>query len=85
MSKLSLFGKYEKDLEGLFPQNGNYTFLVGAGVSMNPPTSLPSALTRRRRLSQTSKTVFSPNKSRALKLSARSSSPRLAPGSYSMI
>lgn len=33
----------EKSLEKLFPKNEGYTFLVGAGISMDPPSSLPSA------------------------------------------
>ncbi len=34
----------EKDLQKIFEKDGQYTFLVGAGVSMNPPSNLPSAL-----------------------------------------
>ena len=34
----------EKMLENIFNTQANYTFLVGAGISMEPPSSLPSAL-----------------------------------------
>ena len=30
-------------IENLLPLDENYTFLVGAGISMNPPSNLPSA------------------------------------------
>ena len=35
--------RYTGDLQSLFPADGNYTFLAGAGISMDPPTNLPSA------------------------------------------
>jgi len=35
--------EYDGKIEDIFPQDNHYTFLVGAGVSMPPPTNLPSA------------------------------------------
>ena len=32
------------EIEKLFPEDESYTFLVGAGISMNSPTNLPSAI-----------------------------------------
>lgn len=34
---------YEGKIEELFPSDEQYTFLVGAGISMNPPSNLASA------------------------------------------
>lgn len=34
---------YEGKIEDLFPTDEKYTFLVGAGISMNPPSNLSSA------------------------------------------
>ena len=31
------------NIEDLFDKNEKYTFLVGAGISMNPPLLIPSA------------------------------------------
>ena len=38
-----MFEKFEGNLEIIFPKDGKYTFLVGAGASMDAPTSMPSA------------------------------------------
>jgi len=40
--KLSEEGK-NSDISSIFPQNEAYTFLVGAGISMDPPSNVPSA------------------------------------------
>jgi len=37
------FEEYREDLESLFTPKRNYTFLVGAGISMDSPTNMPSA------------------------------------------
>ena len=37
------FKEYEENIEALFPPKSRYTFLVGAGISMDPPTNMPSA------------------------------------------
>ncbi len=37
------FEEYGEDLESLFTPKRNYTFLVGAGISMDPPANMPSA------------------------------------------
>ncbi len=37
------FIEYEESIESLFPPEFRYTFLVGAGVSMDFPTNMPSA------------------------------------------
>ncbi len=37
------FVEYEESIESLFSPKSSYTFLVGAGISMDPPTSMPSA------------------------------------------
>ena len=44
MSEQILFEKDNRALEDIFPKDGNYIFLVGAGISMNAPSSLPSAV-----------------------------------------
>ncbi|MFX1501840.1 MAG: SIR2 family protein [Promethearchaeota archaeon] len=44
MSQEMLFEKDGRSLEDLFIKEDNYTFLVGAGVSMNAPSNLPSAV-----------------------------------------
>lgn len=44
MSEQNLFEKDNRALEDIFPKDGNYIFLVGAGISMNAPSSLPSAV-----------------------------------------
>ncbi len=38
------FKEYTKDLDSLFSPKSNYTFLVGAGISMDAPTDMPSAV-----------------------------------------
>ncbi len=38
------FKENKKDLDSLFSPKGNYTFLVGAGISMDAPTNMPSAV-----------------------------------------
>ncbi|QEE17550.1 tetratricopeptide repeat protein [Promethearchaeum syntrophicum] len=38
-----IFTKNDKTLNDLFEKGMMYTFLVGAGISMNPPSNLPSA------------------------------------------
>jgi len=38
------FKEYKEDIESLFTPKRRYTFLVGAGISMDPPTNMPSAL-----------------------------------------
>jgi len=37
------FVEYEESIESLFSPKSSYTFLVGAGISMDSPTSMPSA------------------------------------------
>ena len=37
------FKEYTEDIESLFTPKRNYTFLVGAGISMDPPSNMPSA------------------------------------------
>ncbi|MFX1374261.1 MAG: tetratricopeptide repeat protein [Promethearchaeota archaeon] len=37
------FKEYEEDINSLFPPEYGYTFLVGAGISMDSPTNMPSA------------------------------------------
>lgn len=37
------FKEYKEDIESLFTPKRNYTFLVGAGISMDPPSNMPSA------------------------------------------
>ncbi len=37
------FKEYEADIESLFTPKRKYTFLVGAGISMDPPSNMPSA------------------------------------------
>ncbi|MFX0076916.1 MAG: hypothetical protein ACFE96_15835, partial [Candidatus Hermodarchaeota archaeon] len=44
MSDNNIVEKYRGSLESLFSPTFNYTFLVGAGVSMDAPTSMPSAV-----------------------------------------
>ncbi len=44
MSKNNLIEKYKGSLDSLFSPTFNYTFLVGAGVSMDAPTNMPSAV-----------------------------------------
>ncbi len=44
MSNLKLFEKIESPLEQYFTEKKKYTFLVGAGISMDAPSSLPSAV-----------------------------------------
>ncbi|MFX1503935.1 MAG: tetratricopeptide repeat protein, partial [Promethearchaeota archaeon] len=43
MSNEILFKEYIEDVESLFTPKRHYTFLVGAGISMDPPTNMPSA------------------------------------------
>ncbi|KKK45768.1 hypothetical protein LCGC14_0646980 [marine sediment metagenome] len=38
------FKEYTEDIESFFPPESGYTFLVGAGISMDAPTNMPSAL-----------------------------------------
>jgi len=38
------FIEYKESIDSLFSPKSSYTFLVGAGISMDPPTSLPSAV-----------------------------------------
>ncbi len=38
-----LFKEFKEDIESLFTPKRNYTFLVGAGISMDPPSNMPSA------------------------------------------
>ncbi|MFX1503356.1 MAG: tetratricopeptide repeat protein [Promethearchaeota archaeon] len=38
------FKEYKEDIELLFNPKSKYTFLVGAGISMDPPTNMPSAI-----------------------------------------
>jgi tetratricopeptide (TPR) repeat protein len=44
LSQNILFEKDKRTLEDLFLIDDNYTFLVGAGISMNAPSNLPSAV-----------------------------------------
>jgi len=37
------FKEYNENIESLFTPKRKYTFLVGAGISMDPPTNMPSA------------------------------------------
>ncbi len=37
------FVEYEESIESLFSPKSSYTFLVGAGISMDPPSNMPSA------------------------------------------
>ncbi|MFX1310411.1 MAG: tetratricopeptide repeat protein [Promethearchaeota archaeon] len=43
MKNTVFFNDYEGDVEDLFAPKDEYTFLVGAGVSMDSPTNMPSA------------------------------------------
>ncbi len=43
MLNTAFFKDYEGNVEDLFAPNEKYTFLVGAGISMDSPTNLPSA------------------------------------------
>ncbi|MFX0094540.1 MAG: tetratricopeptide repeat protein, partial [Candidatus Hodarchaeota archaeon] len=43
MIKQPLFEPYDGKIEDIFSLDGKYTFLVGAGISMDPPTNLLSA------------------------------------------
>lgn len=38
------FKEYTEDIESMFTPKRNYTFLVGAGISMDAPTNMPSAM-----------------------------------------
>jgi len=38
------FKEYEENIESIFPPEYGYTFLVGAGISMDSPTNMPSAI-----------------------------------------
>ena len=38
------FIEYKEDIESLFTPKRRYTFLVGAGISMDAPTNMPSAI-----------------------------------------
>ncbi len=38
-----IFKEYREDIESLFTPKRKYTFLVGAGISMDPPSNMPSA------------------------------------------
>ena len=40
---MNLYQKFEGDLQSLFSKDDKYTFLVGAGISMDPPSNIPSA------------------------------------------
>ncbi|MBD3351662.1 MAG: tetratricopeptide repeat protein [Candidatus Lokiarchaeota archaeon] len=44
MYNLSMFKRFEGKIEELFYPNDKYTFLIGAGISMEPPTQYPSAI-----------------------------------------
>ncbi|MFX1253713.1 MAG: tetratricopeptide repeat protein [Promethearchaeota archaeon] len=43
MNSNPLYEPYIEKLNSLFPQNEQFSFLVGAGISIEPPTNLPSA------------------------------------------
>ena len=43
MNNFQLFETFHGKLEDLFSPEKKYTFLVGAGVSMDAPTNMPSA------------------------------------------
>jgi len=43
MVNLSLLEKYEGKIEVIFPKEEKYSFLGGAGISMDAPTNMPSA------------------------------------------
>jgi tetratricopeptide (TPR) repeat protein len=43
MVNLSLLEKYEGKIEDIFPKEEKYSFLGGAGISMDAPTNMPSA------------------------------------------
>ena len=43
MSNIQLFEPFHGNLEDLFLPEKKYTFLVGAGISMDAPTNMPSA------------------------------------------
>ncbi|MFX1394236.1 MAG: tetratricopeptide repeat protein [Promethearchaeota archaeon] len=43
MISTAFFKEYEGNIEDLFAPNEKYTFLVGAGISMDSPTNMPSA------------------------------------------
>ncbi len=45
MIKTAFFDDYDGRIEDLFIANEKYTFLVGAGISMDSPTNMPSAIT----------------------------------------
>jgi len=44
MTNEIFFEEYGEDLELLFTPKRKYTFLVGAGISMDPPANMPSAM-----------------------------------------
>jgi tetratricopeptide (TPR) repeat protein len=43
MVSLQMFENYNEKLDALFPPDKKYTFLVGAGISIDYPTNMPSA------------------------------------------
>ena len=43
MVNLLLLEKYVGKVENLFPQKEKYSFLAGAGISMDPPSNMLSA------------------------------------------
>ena len=44
MTTLPAKQKYDGKIEDLFPIQEAYTFLAGAGISMDPPSNMPSAV-----------------------------------------
>ena len=40
---MTITSRLEGKIEDLFEKNEKYTLLVGAGISMNPPSCIPSA------------------------------------------
>ncbi len=44
MTSIPVKQKYEGKIEDIFPIKEDYTFLAGAGISMDPPSNMPSAI-----------------------------------------
>ncbi len=44
MTSKPIFEIFQGSLTDLFPIDAGYTFLVGTGISMDPPASIPSAI-----------------------------------------
>ncbi|MBD3351314.1 MAG: tetratricopeptide repeat protein [Candidatus Lokiarchaeota archaeon] len=42
-TRLDMITKFNGKIEDIFPSDGKYTYLAGAGISMDHPSSLPSA------------------------------------------